>query len=602
MCGVVGTYGFVDEPLLKEMADAISHRGPDGEGFYVGRNGAIGSRRLAIIDVATGQMPIANEDGTIFIVYNGEIYNFAKLTSELKNSGHTFKTKSDTEMVLHAYEEWGEDCVRRFNGMFAFALYNTKKGEIFVARDQFGIKPFYYLKDGEKFVFASEIKALLRYNGYAKSPNDRAIIRYLASRKHDDTRETFFEGIYKLLPGEYGVFSRVGLKTTKYYNVNINAKATGTKKELVEKFRILFVKSVKDRLMSEVPIGTCLSGGIDSSSIVCVINDLLRKSGLDEEIIGTKQRTFSAVFPKEINDEEQYIHEVLKFTETQKNFVFPRSSEFFDELEAFVYSQEEPMISSGPYSQWCVMKLAREQVKVLLDGQGADEVLAGYTPYFFVYLRQLFKEKKYLLSLKEGLFALPQVKPLIIEWLKNNYRKIPTSVSLLNQSLVKNFSGKEEVVSDNLKKRLYNDLLFDSIPALLRYEDKNSMAFSIEGRVPFLDTDLVEFVFSLPEDLIIRNGRSKFILREAVKDLVPKRIVKRTWKVGFTTPEVAWFRAEQERVYQIVESESFRRRKYFDYPRVKSFVDDFYQGKHNESMVLWRLINVEMWLRAFHDQ
>ena len=260
------------------------------------------------------------------------------------------------------------------------------------------------------------------------------------------------------------------------------------------------------------------------------------------------------------------------------------------------------MISSGPYSQWCVMKLAREQVKVLLDGQGADEVLAGYTPYFFVYLRQLFKEKKYLLSLKEGLFALPQVKPLIIEWLKNNYRKIPTSVSLLNQSLVKNFSGKEEVVSDNLKKRLYNDLLFDSIPALLRYEDKNSMAFSIEGRVPFLDTDLVEFVFSLPEDLIIRNGRSKFILREAVKDLVPKRIVKRTWKVGFKTPEVAWFRAEQERVYQIVESESFRRRKYFDYPRVKSFVDDFYQGKHNESMVLWRLINVEMWLRAFHDQ
>ncbi len=606
MCGIVGSFGFVDEDLLKSMCDSIEHRGPDGEGFYVGKDGALGSRRLAIIDVSGGQMPISNESGDIWVVYNGEIYNHAELTDELIKLGHIYKTRSDTEMVLHAYEEWGPDCVKRFNGMFGFAIYDGRSDTIFAARDQFGIKPFYYTKVTRGFLFSSEIKAFLKSFEFKPTPNETSIYKYMAYRKHDDSKETFFDGVTKLMPGEYAIFSRNGnevtIKTSNYFDLDINTQDDRSDAELIETFKHLFIKSVKDRLMSEVPVGSCLSGGLDSSAVVCVINKLMLENSEKLETIGDKQTTFSAVFPSQINNEEEYINVVLDQTKTEKNFSYPQSRGLFEELDSFIYSQEEPFISSGPYAQWCVMRDASKKVKVLLDGQGSDEMLAGYTPYLIVYLRQLLSQGKVLLFVKELIYCLPQIKNLIIEKIKGTLEYKFSLREFVSKDFVSSVSYQPAPLeSKRLKKRLKADLFYNSIPSLLRYEDKNSMAFSIEGRVPFLDPELVKFVFTLPERMLIRNGYSKYILREALKGILPEKILNRKWKVGFTTPEVAWFRDQREKVYDIVNSDSFRRRKYFDHNRILRFVNDFYDGKHNESMVIWRWVNLELWLRLFID-
>ncbi|MBI4091334.1 asparagine synthase C-terminal domain-containing protein, partial [candidate division WWE3 bacterium] len=440
--------------------------------------------------------------------------------------------------------------------------------------------------------------------GFKGVPNDKVIFRYLSQRKHDDGRATFFEGVYRLLPGEWGLISKDGLKTEKYYELKLNHKVQGSEKEQVAKFRELFVRSVKDRLMSEVPVGTCLSGGLDSSAVVCVINSLLKSHVLAKETIGLRQKTFSAVFPSQINNEEDYINEVLNFTETERNFVYPKDSELFSEIEKLVYHQEEPFISSGPYAQWCVMRLAESQVKVLLDGQGSDEILAGYNPYILVYLNQLLKKGNFLTLILELAANIPLIIGILTEELAARFKNIPRPLSLINptfkdEMMLKYSDIFSSTVTDNLKKRLYEDLFKDSIPALLRYEDKNSMAFSIEGRVPFLDRNLVEFIFSLDEKMLIRNGKTKYILREALKDLLPRKIIARKWKVGFTTPEVGWFRNQREEVNKIIDSDSFRSRKYFDFKKIRKYVDDFLSGKHDESMVIWRLINLEIWLRVF---
>lgn len=602
MCGIAGTYGFVDKKLASDMAKVISHRGPDGEGFYFGDSGSLVSRRLAIIDVAGGHMPISNEDDSIWIVYNGEIYNHLELTAELKKAGHTYKTHSDTEMVLHAYEEWGFDCVKRFNGMFGFALYDSKKSIIFAARDQFGIKPFYYTYVEEGYIFASEIKAFFSHAGFSATPNNPTLFKYLAYRMHDDSTDTFFANVNKILPGEYIVFSKEGVRVQKYFDLDLTAVSTLSKEEQVAEFKRLFIKSVKDRLMSEVSVGTCLSGGLDSSAVVCVINKLLTGNVTDKNTIGDLQKTFSAVFPNEINNEETYIDSVLESTKTEKNYIYPNSKELFLELKELVYYQEEPFISSGPYAQWCVMKEAHKKVKVLLDGQGSDELMAGYTPYMIVYLKELLSAKKYAKFIKESFYCLPQIKNLIQEKVNSLFGYQFLLSDFISDSFKqKHKTPKPNFETSNLKKRLHDDLFKYSIPSLLRYEDKNSMAFSIEGRVPFLDPDLVKFIFTLPSSMLINKGYTKYVMREALKDILPGQILNRKWKVGFTTPEVAWFREQKESVYEIINSASFRSREVFNYSLIKQFVADFYDGKHDESMVIWRFINLELWYRIFID-
>ncbi len=613
MCGIAGFTGSKNEKLIQQMSADMKHRGPDGDGFYIDNNISLLNRRLAIIDRKGGDQPIYNEDKSVVVVYNGEIYNHLELRSELEKLGHTFKTKSDTEVIVHGYEEWGEESFDRLNGMFGIALYDIKKKKLILVRDHFGIKPLYFAKlKGNDYIFSSELKPIINSGLIEKKVNERILYRYLKFRIHDDQRDTFFEGIQRLLPGEIAVITNTSIRIKEYsslakelYQTSDITASQQLDDMAISKFKQLLVDSVKARLMSEVPVGTALSGGLDSSTVVSIINSLLKDQDEHATSIGSKQNTFSAVFPGSTNDEERYIDVLLKQSENiSSHKVFPKPEEFFEDLEDFIRTQEEPTISTGPYAQYQVMRKAKEHVTVLLDGQGADEMMAGYVPYYFVYLRQLKAEGNYvgllkeLWSSKDIIFKFIWMKVLTSLRIKKN---VPV-VSLLNSSFAKSHTNEWFAVeNDNLKKRLHEDIFKNSLQSLLRYEDRNTMRFSLEGRVPFLDFNLVRYLFSLPDEAIINNGWNKYILRQAMRDMLPDIIVNRRNKIGFTTPEHEWFIRMKNRIYGIFMSESFMNRPYFNQAEVIKAFREFIEGKNYDTLVFWRLLNVELWLREFID-
>lgn len=585
------------------MVSSLAHRGPDDEDYFLSQAVSLGYRRLAIIDLERGGQPIFNEDETLVIVYNGEIYNYRELRDQLEDRHH-FRTNSDTEVIVHLYEEHGEEAFPLLNGMFAFALFDRKANRLILARDRLGIKPLYYFVEGDKLYFASEIKALLRCK--KTLPNDRQIYQYLVYRLHDHSEETFFEGIKRLLPGTYLVLSEGRVSVQKYWQPKVDGPPqTAKEDELAQRFATLFETAVRRQLISEVPIGTSLSGGLDSSSVVMVINSLLKQGLAEREVIGDRQKTFSAVFPGEINDESDYVNCVTRAAEVQEHLVFPSRDNLWDQLETVIYHQDEPFVSTGIFAQWEVVKAASSKVKVLLDGQGADELLAGYVPYHFVYLRQLLTERKPLRLLKEILFALDVLWKPLIEQLKLRLGIIQAidPDTLLRRDFVEGSRSTPPPgpSKDDLNRRLVDDLTIFSLPALLRYQDRNSMAFGVESRVPFLDNDLVDFVLSLPAHLKIRNGWNKYIMRRSLRGYLPPKIIRRRWKVGFTTPEVSWLRAEKDQVLAIFESAHFRSRKYFDAQKVVAAFHEFIKGKTDDSLLFWRILNLELWLRVFFD-
>ncbi len=542
-----------------------------------------------------------NEGKVPHLLYNGRIYNYQDLKSKLSKQGHQLKTQSDGEVIVHGFEEWGEDVFRKLNGMFAIALYDLKRKRLFLVRDHFGIKPLYYFFDkvNQRFLFASEIKALLCDPNVPKLPNDKIIFQYLVQRVHDHSEETFFTAIKKLLPGElmrveFGESGRLKLSKRKFWSLdfdNSNYRRVASGGVVVEEFAHLLEESIRLRLISDVPLGVCLSGGLDSSTISVLIDELTNEP----------QKTFSAVFPGQKNDEREFIDEVNKKTSAKSRLVYPQSKGLFSELEDLVRVQEEPFISSGPYAQYCVMREASKEVKVLLGGQGGDELLAGYDPYFFVYLKELLGKGRLLVFLRE----LLAVQSLLFKFgrLRLGQRGAPTAISLLRPEFSRSYkSYMTSRTCTNLKRRLYEDVFVYSLPALLRYEDRNSSAFSLESRAPFLDPNLVEFIFSLPNDWIIRNGINKYILRQAMKDRLPPKIYHRRWKVGFTTPEDVWFRKEKDKILEIFQSESFRRRGYWDAQKVVEAFKRFLRADEGDSMLFWRFLNLEIWLRVFIDQ
>jgi len=619
MCGIAGFYGFKNDSLIKKISQQLFHRGPDGEGYYIDEKVTLLNRRLAIIDRAGGDQPIYNEDKSIVVVYNGEIYNYRELRQELEANGHIFYTHSDTEVIAHGYEEWGDDCFDKFNGMFAIALYDKKDEQLILARDHFGIKPLYYallnnLKSS--VIFSSEIKPIIDSGLIEKKPNNRVIYRYLKYRVHDDQKETFFDGVYKLMPGEMMKIKSEKLKIKSYTNLRHELLQGKNKNKLSKKniddFRNLLTDSVKRRLVSEVPVGTCLSGGLDSSTVVAIINKLLKEHSHETDSVGESQKTFSAVFPGSTNNEEKYIDDVRTQMSNLpagkagvKSFkISPQADDFFKDLKDFVITQEEPTISTGPYAQYKVMQKAQEEVTVLLDGQGADEMLAGYLPYYFVYLNQLKQEHKYWLLSKEIIFSLDIIVKYSLIKLKHSFgSKNQLSInSLLNSNFVNKYQNEKYIVEkQNLKKRLIEDIFHNSLPSLLRYEDKNTMRFSIEGRVPYLDFRILNFIFSLNDEPIIKNGWNKYILRSAMIDLLPDSITKRRNKIGFTTPEYEWFRNNLDRIYEIILSPSFGKRHYFNQEEAIKFLHSFTKGETDDTLLIWRLINLELWLREFID-
>jgi len=594
------------------MSDILKHRGPDDVGFFFDHKVALGNTRLSIIDIKSGHQPVHNENSTIWITYNGEIHNFQQLRRVLEKLGHEFYTNSDTEVIVHAYEEWGENSVKKFNGMWAFALWDSNKKQLFLSRDRLGIKPLYYFLNGKRFIFASEIKALLQDESIPKMPNDKIIFEYLVQCRLDHTEQTFFNQIKRLLPAHNLLLDESRVQVKKYWEIRCTNKETKDSHvkddEYTGKFLGLFKDSCRLRQISDVPIGTCLSGGLDSSAIVCMINQLLMFNGKKSQTIGERQKTFTACFKDKRIDEREYAEEIIAQTGAEGDFVLPSSSELWRDIKKLVYYQEEPFIGTSVFAQWCVMKLASRKVKVLLDGQGGDELLAGYTSDYLVFLQDLLKGRKIGNFVKELLLSLDIVAPYIrqIKYFSSSYSKQLNEIKeLLNYEFISEFDHDTEInaVYEDLPDLLRREMTTTSLPVLLRYEDKNSMAFSLEVRLPFLDHRLIEYIFSLPVTQRLKNGWTKHILRNAMKGILPEKIRRRREKIAFETPEATWMKELGREIKEIFASSEFGGRKYFRQREILKKFDEFCAGKlRYYPEFFWRILNLEIWFRVFFER
>ena len=539
MCGIAGIFSFtnkVNTHQLKSMTDVISHRGPDGDGHWVNESGKIGfgHRRLSIIDLSNnGKQPMHYLDERYTITFNGEIYNYIELKQTLLKQGYQFKSDSDTEVLMALYDFKKEKCLDDLDGMFAFAIWDEKEQTLFCARDRFGEKPFHYYQDNNQFIFASEIKQFWGL-GIEKEIDQEKISNYV---KHgvidnaDDLSKTFFHNIKRLDAAHYIVINNTHkIKKQRYWDINLNApKFSGTIEQAAEKFLELFTESICLRLRSDVPVGSSLSGGLDSSSIVMLI-DLLKGKEL-------KQNTFSARFKDFDKDEGAHIETVVKASKNiDVHYVWPDAAYFEKVFDKVVYHQDEPFGSASIVAQYAVMELAKENnVTVLLDGQGADEQLAGYLLYYHTYLNQLFYENKNLYETEYNKYvefhqqAYPY-KPIVeqetFRMKLGKYKKI--------------ILGKDMPYKNGLKTELKKHTTVAGIKELLRYADRNSMAHSREVRLPFLSHKLVEFVFSLPDAYKINNGWTKFVLRKAMDKILPNSICWRVDKIGYEPPQKKW--------------------------------------------------------------
>lgn len=566
MCGIAGyisAAGNVDPIVLKKQTDVIAHRGPDGEGQWVDGSGkaGLGHRRLSIIDLSdAGAQPMHYLD-RYSIVFNGEIYNYIELREQCLAKGYRFRSETDTEVLMALYDWKGEACLELLDGMFSFALYDAKEQTLFCARDRFGEKPFFYTYEpGARFIFGSEMKCLWAA-GVTKKVNDRMLFNYLNFGYLDNPRdvsETFYERCVRL-PHAHSLTLDVQNCTIrnirKYYSINWQQQsAPMDAPHAVERFRELMFESVKRRLRSDVPVGSSLSGGLDSSVVVCII-DILKKN------TDQKQNTFSAVFPGFEKDERKYMDYVIARTNVSPHFVTPDKDGLIHDLEKLSYHQEEPFGSASIYAQYCVMRLAKENnVTVLLDGQGADEIMAGYPGYYSTYFKELKRSsrKNYRSQLAafEGLHANAQslynagslrhaISPVFIKALRKLKHAVKSPHNeLLHPDFLAAHRNSSYVFNDgygSLNEELYQHTLGNgALQQLLRYADRNSMAHSREVRLPFLNHELVDFLFSLSPELKINQGWSKWIMREGFRVELPEEIGWRKDKVGFEPPQRSW--------------------------------------------------------------
>ena len=557
--------------LLKKMTGAIAHRGPDGESAWGNPTGNVffGHRRLAVIDLSPAASQPMHFSDRYTIVHNGEIYNYVELKKLLQQRGYRFHSRSDTEVILAAYDLWKEDCVKQFDGMFAFAIWDEKEQQLFAARDRFGEKPFYYYQDEEHFIFASEMKALWAI-GVEKRIDKKLLLNYLTIghvQNSMDKEQTFFEEIYSLPPAHYLQFklSNFRSRANKYWSINKEIKINISATDAVEYFTELFNNSVKRRLRSDIPIGTSLSGGLDSSSIVSSVTELQTRD--------SRLQTFSAIFPGFEKDESKYIDIVAKHFSVESFKVQPTADELIKDFERLCYHQEEPFQSAGIYSQFKVFELAKSHgVRVLLDGQGADETLAGYPRYIHWYLQEVLSRHKLGAAQKERVALQKNHQPFrwgiknvlaaflpahaAIQLEKNEYHQTIWNTDI-SRDFVRLQSGREwEGIHKPIVTKLNDILYFNTVELgleeLLRFADRNSMAHGAEVRLPFLQHELVEFVFSLPAQMKIHDGWTKWLLRKAMDKKLPKEITWRNDKIGYEPPQKQWMQnaAMQEYIHE----------------------------------------------------
>jgi asparagine synthase (glutamine-hydrolysing) len=603
MCGIAGQYcyrgGVADTDLLMQMSKRLAHRGPDGEGTHIRGNVGLVHRRLAIIDLSVdAQQPMTNEDGSLWLVFNGEIYNFVELREELLQKGHRFHSHSDSEVILHAYEEWGSSCLTRFNGMWAFAIWDERKKELFCSRDRFGIKPFYYTEVDGSFLFASEIKALLSHPDVGTSPDDATLGTYLAWGVLDYSEKTMFNGIYQLKPAHALFVTENGVQPPfRYWDMQVNAEIASDMDNTAAADHLhgLLEDATRIHLRSDVPVGTCLSGGIDSSTLTVIINNLIREEA--PESVGARQKTFSAVFSDKRFDESRYIDEVVSVTDVDAERTEPGPDQILADIDRLVYMQDEPFGSLSIYAQYCVMRIAQKRVKVVLDGQGADELLAGYLGYQGSYLRGLLRSFHWWTAMRELVGSISRHHGFFYHSLWQLFvRKQRRDLLRCSQPAIDRYKGRLDEV-------LYRELTSTNLPALLHYEDRNSMAFSLESRVPYLDVRFAEYIASLPLSQKLKNGVTKVALRRAIKGLIPESVRCRMDKMGFVTPEELWMKESlRPFMLKIFSSASFHTRPYWNADAVMKNYQNFLAEKSEYSPEVWRIVCAELWLRKFFDQ
>jgi len=603
MCGIAGQFSLpgevADRDLIQRMSKFLVHRGPDGDGIYIDEAIGLVHRRLAIIDLSDeGHQPMTNEDGTLWLVFDGEIYNYRELMEELIACGHRFQSGASSEVVLHAYEEWGSGCLQRFNGMWAFALWDSRKGELFCARDRLGIKPLYYAQTSNSFLFASEIKALRAHPEVGRHPDDEMVAIFLAWGLADHTDRTMFEGVFQLLPAHYMIIRKGKIaEQVAFWKITFNP-AMESEPDLDEHLASEFLELLKDavclHLRSDVPVGTCLSGGLDSSTLAALINRTPHQNYRGKE--SSLQDTFSACFEDKQFDESPYIDNVVESLGVRSHRVYPDTGSIWTDLDHLLYINDEPFAALTLYSQYCVMREAHQKVKVVLDGQGADELLAGYIAYQFCHIRGLVREFRILWAVRELFGLFRHHRDFLSYGITQSLVRKSRRSHLRSEKI--NFPRYRGTLCDALE----TDLLSANLPYLLHWEDRASMAFSIEARVPYLDYRIVEFLASLPADQRIRNGVTKYILRKAIKGIVPDMIRCRMDKKGFATPEEVWMQGDMsEKVLEILSSETFRNRPYWDADAVRKSYEDFLAGKASYSSEAWRMVCCELWLRRFID-
>ncbi len=656
MCGIAGIFNCnqnIKPEWIIRMNNALKHRGPDDEGFLAINTKAreiytlagpdskvnnarievfgqdvnlfLGHRRLSILDLSSlGHQPMSNNDETLWIIHNGEIYNYVELREELKTLGYDFHTNTDTEVLLAAYEEWGENCLNKLNGMWAFVIYDKRKNVLFGSRDRFGVKPFYYYLDSELFAFASEIKSLITIPHINTSVNSKAVFDYFVFNWQESEEEGFFKNICELQPshGFHYCLSTKAFKKWKYYSLKYSESwqsfDKSNLKHFTEKIKELVLNAVSLRLRSDVPVGSCLSGGIDSSTIVCIINKILENESIAQ--IGERQRVFTACYENDkAIDESKWAGLVAESTKTSWYRTFPNTKDFLEDLEDLVYTQDIPFGSTSIYAQYRVMKIAKESnIKVLLDGQGADELFAGYQAYYRTFFAEILKNinistfvrelrnldnssinMRFLLTSLAKLYSARFFPPPIKRYLfKVNNKEF----KYLNTDFWDENSERLELLKDkadtSLNHMLHKHINRQSLKSLLRYEDRNSMRFSIEARTPFADDiELIEYVFQIPSVYKIHNGWSKYILRESIKGLIPGEIRLRKDKVGFATPEFRWLNEMKNEFKEYITTDL---KEFINTKKILEDWDLLINGQVKSGITtIWRFINFAVWKKVY---
>lgn len=599
MCGIAGLIyknnALVQKESLTKMTDIMSHRGPDSEGFYLKENLGLGHRRLSIIDVSeAANQPFYLEQKHV-LVFNGAIYNYVELRAELQDLGYTFKTQSDTEVLLLSYDCWGEDCVKKFNGMWSFAIFDVKKNILFCSRDRFGIKPFYYYSDKEKFVFASEIKPILEIEKI-ETANLQTLLTFLIINISDQTDETYFKDIFKL-PGAHNLIYDLkshDFKIYRYYDIEFNDEISHLNLEdSIELFEKEFEKSINLRLRSDVKIGAAVSSGLDSSYMAAIATKNLREANNLEN--------FTAITVGSLDDkydESSLSVVVTEQLEINHDIIKPKTDEFKNSFEKVIFIHEEPFGGISVYMQKFLMKEANKLgIKVLLDGQGADEILLGYSRYAAAYLRNhsFVKNLKFLNKIKSH-YSISIVEACKIYFYYTHFSIKKLMYNKRGKILKKNYfdivdySKTVDLTQSykNIFKLQKNEIFWCQLPELLKWEDKNAMNYSIESRLPYLDYRFVETCLSINNNYKIKNGWSKYILRKNLEKYMPYEIAYNKRKIGFNAPVEEWWPRSEEIL------ETINNSKILQQISKKKF--KFVADRDLE----WRLYNIAVWEKLYN--